>query len=261
MKYARMPVIFAGHGSPMNAVDKTIFGDKLSELRQRIPTPKSILMISAHWQTEGTHLVGNDHPKTIHDFYGFPEKLFKVNYAAPGDPVLAKRVQALISEVKIVKNWGFDHGAWSVLLHLFPNAEVPVLQMSLDERLSMREHFELAQKLKILRDEGVLIVGSGNIVHNLRAIKQMEYPNGTYDWSKSFDDCIASALENRDDSKLTEFGKFWPTEAKLSVPTPEHFLPLIYAFAVTDPEDHLAFPIEGFQLASISMRTALWTPP
>ncbi|RYZ69401.1 MAG: dioxygenase, partial [Proteobacteria bacterium] len=152
------------------------------------------------------------------------------------------------------------HGTWSVLIHLFPEANIPVLQMSLDETLSMRDHFELAQKLKALRDEGVLIVGSGNIVHNLRAIKRIEGDdNGTYDWSKSFDDHIKHALEIRDVTQLTDFEQLWPTEAKLSVPSTEHYIPLIYAYGATDEHDQLSFPIEGFQMASISMRTALWT--
>jgi 4,5-DOPA dioxygenase extradiol len=256
---SRMPVLFVGHGSPMNAVNQTAFGDQLSQLRQKLPMPKSILVISAHWQTAGTQLVGASQPKTIHDFYGFPEKLFNVNYPAPGNPVLAKHVQALIPEVKIVKSWGFDHGTWSVLVHLYPEANIPVLQMSINENLTIQEHFALAQKLKSLRDEGVLIVGSGNIVHNLRAIKLLSDENNeTYDWSKSFDDHIKAALEARDIHQLTEFESLWPVEAKMSVPTMEHYLPLIYAYGVTDSADSLSFPIEGFQMAAISMRTALW---
>jgi 4,5-DOPA dioxygenase extradiol len=256
----KMPVLFAGHGSPMNAVDKTVFGDLLSALGPTLPKPQAILMISAHWQTQGTQLVGSAHPETIHDFYGFPQQLFDVKYAAPGAPVLAKRIQSLIPEVKVVRSWGLDHGAWSVLIHLFPQANIPVLQMSLDENLSLQEHFALAHRLKALRDEGVMIIGSGNIVHNLRAAKWSvgAEPNAAYDWSLGFDQNIKQALEQRDPQKLLEFEKLWPEQAKMAVPTLEHYLPLIYAYGVTDEADALSFPIEGFQLASISMRTALW---
>lgn len=259
MKNQKMPVLFAGHGSPMNAVDKTVFGDQLAELRERLPRPKSILVISAHWQTSGTQLVGSSNPQTIHDFYGFPEQLFNVKYPAPGAPALARRIQLLIPEAKVVRSWGLDHGAWSVLIHLFPEADIPVLQMSLDENLSLHQHFELAQKLKELRQEGVLIIGSGNIVHNLRAAKWFERDkSASYDWSESFDRYIKQALEERNQAKLLEFEKSGGAEAKLAVPTLEHYLPLVYAYGVTDEADILSFPIEGFQMASISMRTALW---
>jgi 4,5-DOPA dioxygenase extradiol len=256
----KMPVLFAGHGSPMNAVEKTVFGDELAELRQRLPTPQAILVISAHWQTDGTQLVGSANPQTIHDFYGFPEHLFKVNYPAPGSPTLAKRIQSLLPQSKITRSWGLDHGAWSILIHLFPNANIPVLQMSLDENLSLAEHYALARSLKVLREEGVLVIGSGNIVHNLRMARwsSSSQDRSTYDWSLAFDNHIKKALEERDYLKLLEFEKEWPEEAQKAVPTLEHYLPLLYSFALTDESDVLSFPIEGFQMAAISMRTALW---
>lgn len=257
MTNKKMPVLFVGHGSPMNALEKNVFGEMLNQLRQNLPKPKSILVISAHWQTEGTQLVGSLQPQTIHDFYGFPQSLFNVKYPAPGSPTLARRIQLLIPEAKVVRSWGFDHGAWSVLIHLYPEADIPVLQMSLDQNLSLQEHYALAQKLKQLREEGVLIIGSGNIVHNLRAIKMFDNA-GAYDWAEAFDQSIKKALEGRDRETLLGFQRLWPQNAKLAVPTLEHYLPLIYAYGVTGDSDLIYFPIEGFQMASISMRTALW---
>jgi 4,5-DOPA dioxygenase extradiol len=253
----RMPVVFAGHGSPMNAIDKTEFGDGFARLGGSLPRPKAILVVSAHWQTSGTQVVNVEKPQTIHDFYGFPEKLFKAEYPAPGAPELANRIRELMPSVKLTKAWGLDHGAWSVLIHLFPKADIPVLQVSLNELFTPIEHYSFAQGLKKLREEGVLILGSGNIVHNLRSVK---WHGGAapYDWSANFDENVKKALEERDVQKLVDYDKAWPQEAALAVPTSEHYLPLLYALAVTDSQDKLSFPIEGYQMASISMRTALW---
>lgn len=253
----RMPVLFVGHGSPMNAIEKNTFGAKLEQLRQELPTPKAILVVSAHWQTDHTQLVGSLRPQTIHDFYGFPLSLSDIQYPAPGAPSLARRIQLLISKAKVTRSWGLDHGAWSVLVHLFPKADVPVLQMSLDQNITMREHYELAQKLRVLRDEGILIVASGNIVHNLRAIRMFDGP-GVYDWAEGFDNNIKKALEDRDLESLLNFYRLWPQQAKMAVPTLEHYVPLLYAFAVSTDSDSLEFPVEGFQMASISMRSVLW---
>lgn len=253
-----MPVIFIGHGSPMNAIDKTQFGDRLFELGPQLPRPKAILMISAHWQTAGVQVVSSDKPQTIHDFYGFPEKLFKTEYPAPGAPELAKRIHELKPEAKLTKSWGLDHGAWSVLMHLFPKADIPVLQLSLNEHFTLIEHYQFAQGLKALRDEGVLIVGSGNIVHNLRAVKWHGDPEDVYPWAQTFDDNIKQALEERNYDKIIGYQQHWPEEAAMAVPTSEHYLPLIYTLAVSDASDQLSFPVEGYQMAAISMRTALW---
>ncbi len=257
MQNKKMPVLFVGHGSPMNAIEKDFFGEKLSELRQKIQRPKSILVISAHWQTNGTELVGASQPQTIHDFYGFPQGLFDIKYPAPGSPTLARRIQLLIPEAKVVRSWGLDHGAWSILTHLFPEADVPVIQMSIDQNLNLKEHLELARKLQVLREEGVLIIGSGNIVHNLRAIKMFD-SSVVYDWAHAFDLNIKKALEARDVESLLGFQKLWPQQAKLSVPTLEHYLPLLYIYGLTGDKEALEFPIEGFQMASISMRSVLW---
>lgn len=253
----RMPVLFAGHGSPMNAIEHTEFGDALNELGGSLPRPRAILVVSAHWQTSGSQVVSVDQPQTIHDFYGFPEKLFKTEYPAPGAPELARRVHELLPSVKLTKAWGLDHGAWSVLIHLFPKADIPVLQLSLNELFTPIEHYSFAQGLKTLRDEGVMIIASGNIVHNLRAVK---WHGGSepYDWSVGFDSAVKAAIVARDVQKLIDFEKTWPEDAVMAVPTPEHYLPLLYAMAVTDAQDTLSFPVEGYQMAAISMTTALW---
>lgn len=253
----RMPVLFAGHGSPMNAIDHTEFGDALLRLGGSLPRPKAILVVSAHWQTSGTQVVSVDNPQTIHDFYGFPEKLFKTQYPAPGAPELAHRIHELMPTVKMTKAWGLDHGAWSVLIHLFPKADIPVLQVSLNELFTPVEHYAFAQGLKRLREEGVMIIASGNIVHNLRAVKWHGDP-APYAWSLNFDTNVKKAIEERDAQKLIDFDKVWPEDAAMAVPTSEHYLPLLYAMAVTDKEDTLSFPVEGYQMAAISMRTALW---
>lgn len=255
---SRMPVLFAGHGSPMNAVEKTEFGDGLHLLGSMLPRPKSILIISAHWQTSGTQVVGSERPQIIHDFYGFPEKLFKFNYPALGSPALASRVQELLPRAEVTEKWGLDHGSWSVLTHLFTKGDIPVVQMSLDENLSLAEHYALAQKLKPLRDEGVLIIGSGNIIHNLRQMRMTDSTSMALPWAVKFDGEIARALEERRHEDLVNFETLWPEEGRLSVPTLEHYIPLLYTAAVTDSEDTLTFPITGYQMAAISMRTALW---
>lgn len=257
MTSAKMPVLFAGHGSPMNAIDRTEFGDALNVLGGSLPRPKAILVISAHWQTSGTQVVSVEKPQTIHDFYGFPEKLFKTEYPAPGAPELAARIHALKPAVKLTRAWGLDHGAWSVLIHLFPKADIPVLQLSLNELFTPVEHYSFAQGLKALREEGVMIIGSGNIVHNLRAVK-WHGDQAPYPWASGFDENIKKALVERDFEKLIDYDKVWPADAAMAVPTSEHYLPLLYAFGATDAQDQISFPVEGYQMAALSMRTALW---
>ena len=256
MKSDKMPVLFIGHGSPMNAVADNSFTRSLNSLGRRLPKPRAILMVSAHWMTKGTWVTAMALPKTIHDFYGFPQELFNVQYPAPGSPELAQEIQTLIHLPQIhldESNWGLDHGTWSVLRHLYPAADIPVLQMSLDLSQPPEYHFQLGQQLQTLRDQGVLIVGSGNIVHNLRRIDWEENAR-PFDWAIEFDESVKGHLENRSFKELK--GSLLSTEAgRLSVPTPEHYYPLLYILGASVNSDVLKFEYESFQNASISMRT------
>lgn len=251
----KMPVVFLGHGSPMNAIEKNDFTQTLNELGEKLPQPKSILMISAHWMTQGSYVTGMAQPKTIHDFYGFPRALFDVQYPAPGYPALAAAVRHQVDEPAIkIDNaeWGLDHGTWSVLRHIYPDAKTPVVQLSLDMSKPASYHFELGQKLQKLREQGVMIMASGNIVHNLREISwQTDAP--AYDWALEFDQIAKNKLLHRDFKYLTN--DFHSTESgRLSVPTPDHYLPLLYVLGAATEKDELIFPYEGMQNASISMR-------
>lgn len=241
----------------MNAIEHNIFAVELEKLAAKIPKPKAILVISAHWQTAGTQVVGVAQPKTIHDFYGFPQALFAVQYPAPGSPDVAARVHQLVPEAQVVSTWGLDHGAWSLLNHLYPKADIPVLQLSMDQRLEPFQHYALAQRLKALREEGVLILGSGNVVHNLRAIQWQGSAKPPV-WAEGFDSYIRQALQSRDMRALIEYEE--NQNAAMAAPTPEHYWPLLYAAAVTDEKDVVSFPVEGLQMGSISMLSALWQP-
>ena len=238
----------------MNALAANSYSQALKNMRGLCPAPKAILTISAHWMTRGTWVTGMEKPRTIHDFAGFPEELFSIQYPAPGSAVLAERiVQALApTSVQIDRDqWGLDHGTWSVLLHIFPEATIPVLQLSLDLSQPPEFHFELGRKLRPLREDGVLIVGSGNIVHNLRKIDWNENAK-PYPWALSFDATIRHALATRD---LSVLFKAWQSteEGRLSTPTPEHYYPLLYTLGAADVDEKMQFEFEGMQHASISM--------
>jgi 4,5-DOPA dioxygenase extradiol len=258
---ARVPVLFIGHGSPLNAIEDNVWSRGFRAIGERLPRPRAVLAVSAHWWTEGSFLTGGDRPRTIHDFGGFPEALYEVQYPAPGSPELAARLAALLSglHVEVREDWGLDHGTWSVMRHLFPAADVPVVQLSLDGRLSSAQHFELARSLGPLRGEGVLVLGSGNVVHNLadamgRASRgELQTP----DWAERFDRETAAALEERDTARLVAA---WPDgrDARRAHPHPDHWFPLLYAYAATDRDDSVCFPIDGFDMGSLSMRAALW---
>jgi 4,5-DOPA dioxygenase extradiol len=257
-----MPALFVGHGSPLNAVSDNRFSRSFAALSKLIPRPRAILAVSAHWYVPGTFVTGGESPRTIHDFYGFPQELYDVEYPAPGDDELARTVAALAGEgPSAVRNdWGLDHGTWSVLRWMFPQADVPVVQLSIDARLSAPEHFALAFRLARLRDEGVLIMGSGNITHNLAdALRRMSLGDeSTPTWSRRFDETVVGCLRARDTERLLAL---WPgtDEGRLAHPTPDHWLPLVYAYAVTDDFDALQFPVEGFDLG-LSMRSVLFGP-
>jgi 4,5-DOPA dioxygenase extradiol len=252
----RMPTIFIGHGSPMNAIQKNDFTENLMKLGQEIDKPISILCISAHWMTEGTWVTNMKHPKTIHDFYGFPQELFDVQYPALGCPELASQIKNAVTKQKIILDdemWGLDHGAWSILRHIYPNADVPVVQLSLYLSKPSSDHFNIGTELRKLREQGVLIVGSGNIVHNLQQI-QWDTHAKTYDWALEFDLWFKQKLENREFNALIQ--EFNQTSAgKLSVPTVEHYLPLLYILGASDEKDQLTWIHEEMQNASISMRS------
>lgn len=256
-----MPALFVGHGSPLNAIQDNEYTRAVQERGRKLPKPKAVLVISAHWMTSGSTMVTHmKFPKTIHDFSGFPKELFQVNYPAPGSPETAERVQKVIGEPSIILDktkWGLDHGAWSVLCHLFPRADVPVVQLSLDMTKNTDFHFELGQKLSILRDEGILILGSGNIVHNLRAIN-WDKKAKPHDWAIEFDEWAKKNIVAKNDSAFLKDATSSMT-GKLSNPTLDHYYPLLYVLGCRENSDKIKFFYEGIQNASISMRSFIFT--
>jgi 4,5-DOPA dioxygenase extradiol len=257
---ARMPVLFVGHGSPMNAVEDNRWSQAFRALGAQLPQPRAILAISAHWFVPGTFLTGSEHPETIHDFGGFPAALSEMQYPAPGDLGLARRAVALLGESRasLRSDWGLDHGTWTVLHHLRPAADCPVVQLSLDRRLPMSAHVEIGRALTPLRDEGVLVFASGNVTHNLRAAMGA-YRTGdttTPSWAERFDADVARALEQRDTAFLAR--ALESEVGRQAHPSPDHYLPLLYAAGAADAGDKLSFPITGFDAGSLSMRAALF---
>jgi 4,5-DOPA dioxygenase extradiol len=249
----KMPVLFIGHGSPMNAIEDNEFSEAWIELGKTLPKPKAIICISAHWQTIDTQVTAMEWPKTIHDFQGFPRELFEMEYKAPGAPALANIARQTIHKAQLSLNfdWGLDHGAWSVLCRLFPDAKVPVIQLSMDKTKGPLYHYELSKELYALRNKGVLIIGSGNIVHNLRT---MVWKDKAYDWAVEFDEKIKQSILAGDHKTIIDYTKLGQA-AELAVPTNEHFLPLLYALALKDENDEIAFFTEKVTLGSMSMRS------
>lgn len=252
-----MPALFVGHGSPMNALSNNSWTKTLNKLSDILPRPKAILAISAHWETEVTEVLTVKKPKTIHDFYGFPDQLFQVQYPAPGDLELAHMLSQRLGFHENT-NWGLDHGTWSVLTHMYPKADIPVVQLSLSRKLYLNQHFELGQKLSFLRDEGVMILGSGNIVHNLRMLNWQEEAAKPHDWALGFDQKIKTALMEGNVETLTSYKGITEEEWKLSVPTPEHYLPLLYVAGAAKSGEEPRFPFEGFSMAALSMRCVVY---
>jgi 4,5-DOPA dioxygenase extradiol len=250
-----MPVLFIGHGSPENAVENNEFTKEWESISKKISHPKAILVISAHWLTEGSAVLSVEKPRTIHDFYGFPDELYVVEYKANGAVDLAKRIQKLVKSVKVNLDteWGLDHGAWSILMHMYPKADVPVLQLSLDYTLSLEKQYEIGKELSVLRSEGVLIIGSGNIVHNLRLL---DFEGNTFEWAIGFDKYVKNALEKRDDEAIIHYDK--SEYAKLAHPTDDHFLPLLYILGAADKNEKPKFYCEGIVYGSISMRCVVF---
>ena len=252
----RLPALFVGHGNPMNAIDDNVYSRAWAELGSRLPKPQAILCVSAHWMTQGGSLahVGR-RPKTIHDFGGFPRALYQSQYPAPGAPDVAAATIELVRSTHLQpdEEWGLDHGAWSVLIRMFPDADVPVFQLSLDLGRAPAAHLDLARELKPLRERDVLIIGSGNIVHNLGALN----PGGApYDWAQRFDESMKTRIGARDAAGVAE-ALDGSRLARLAHPTPEHFLPALYPLGVADAKDELSFFSESFDLGSISMRSFL----
>jgi 4,5-DOPA dioxygenase extradiol len=256
----RMPALFVGHGSPMNAIEDNRWSRALRELARLLPRPRSVLAISAHWFVEGTRITGHPRPPTIHDFGGFPRVLHDMEYPAPGDPALAERVRSLLGEDRVAldEGRGLDHGVWSVLIHLFPQADVPVVQVSLDERLTPREHYHLARPLRSLRDEGVLLLASGNVTHNLGYAmrRHAQGDDSTPDWAARFDEAVKRACAERDGDALASLLE--SEDGRMAHPGPDHYLPLLYAAATADERDETSFPIEGFDWGSLSMRSVVF---
>ncbi|MDR3498226.1 MAG: 4,5-DOPA dioxygenase extradiol [Parvibaculum sp.] len=249
-----LPTIFFGHGNPMNAVTRNNYTEAWRLIGSQAPRPKAILSISAHWYVPETGVTVSTAPRTIHDFGGFPPELYKVQYPAPGDPALARRVQQLLAPVDVTldTSWGFDHGTWSVLRHVYPAADIPVVQLSINETEPASFHFEIGKKLAPLREEGVLIAGSGNLVHNLHAYAWGRHPRDPYDWAVRFENAAKDFMRTGDYKPLINYDLLGK-DAALSIPTPDHYLPLLYVLAARQSNENIQFPVEGVDGGSISM--------
>lgn len=249
-----MPAIFFGHGNPMNALLDNSYTQGWQRVGQQTTKPRAILSISAHWFVPETGVTVSTAPRTIHDFGGFSGELYRVQYPAPGDPDLARRVQQMLAPVAVAldNSWGLDHGTWSVLRHVYPAADVPVVQLSIDETQPAEFHFEIGRKLAPLRDEGILIVGSGNLVHNLHAYAWGRHTRDPYEWAVRFESEAKEMMLAGEYKPLITYERLGP-EAILSIPTPDHYLPLLYVLATRQQRESISFPVEGVDGGSISM--------
>lgn len=252
----KMPVLFLGHGSPMNAIEENEFVAGFRKTGKELPKPKAILVISAHWETRGTYVTAMQSPRTIHDFGGFPKALFEVQYPAPGSPELAVETRDAIkkTEVRLDHSWGLDHGAWSVVKHLYPHADIPVIQMSIDHFQTPHYHYDLAKELASLRKKGVLIIGSGNMVHNLRMVAwdKLNTPDYAFDWALEASNKMKTFIVNGDHQQLINFsaqGKPF----QLAIPTPEHFLPLLYSLALKEENESISLFNDKAVAGSLTM--------
>ena len=249
-----LPAIFFGHGNPMNALAQNDYTRAWANIGNTIPRPKAILSISAHWYIPGAAVTVSTAPRTIHDFGGFPRPLYEVQYPAPGDPELARRVQQLLEPIPVALDdrWGLDHGTWSVLCHAYPQADIPIVQLSIDESQAAAFHYDIGRRLAPLRDDGVLIVGSGNIVHNLHAYAWGQYPAKPYDWATSFEQRARDLLVSGKHEPLIRYEALG-RDAQLSAPTPDHYLPLLYVLGASASGEPVSFPAEGIDGGSVSM--------
>ncbi|MDB5231242.1 MAG: dioxygenase extradiol [Chitinophagaceae bacterium] len=237
-----MPVLFIGHGSPMNGIEDNEFSRRWTDIAKQIPVPAAVLVVSAHWLTNGTHITAMDFPKTIHDFGGFPQELFDVQYPAPGSPKIAAETAKLFTStpIELSHDWGLDHGAWTIIRHMYPDADVPVLQLSIDYTKPPQYHYELVKEIYALRKKGVLVIGSGNMVHNLRMVDWSMINGGGYDWTLELNEKFKQLIVNKNHQSLIDY-KALGKEAQLAIPTPEHYLPLLYSLGLQKEKDEISF--------------------
>ena len=247
--------MFFGHGNPMNALLRNAYTEAWSTQGTRLPRPKAILCVSAHWYIQDAAVTVSTTPRTIHDFGGFPRELYQVQYPAPGDPDLANRVQQLLAPLPVRRDerWGLDHGTWAVLCHVYPKADIPIVQLSIDETQPPSFHYEIGKRLALLREEGILITGSGNVVHNLHAYAWGRHAQVPYDWTISFEKRIRELLLAGQHNPLVNYENELGNEAVLAVPTPDHYLPLLYVIGTRTASEPVTFPVEGVDGGSISM--------
>lgn len=249
-----MPAVFLGHGNPMNALSKNAYTDGWASIGRSIPRPRAVLAVSAHWYIPDCAVTANPMPGTIHDFGGFPQELYQIEYPAPGSPALARRVKELLAPVSagLDESRGLDHGTWSVLTRVFPKADIPVVQLSIDERQPPQFHYEMGIRLAPLRDEGVLVIGSGNLVHNLHAYAWGRHEAQPFDWAVRFEKQVQDLLLRSDDTQIVNYESLGQ-DALLSVPTPDHYLPLLYVLGLRRGRDGISFPVNGVDGGSVSM--------
>lgn len=259
-KTEKMPVLFLGHGSPMNAIEENEFVSGFRKLGQKLPKPNAILCISAHWETKGTFVTAMQNPKTIHDFGGFPEALYKVNYPAPGSPQLAEETQRIVTKthVELDHAWGLDHGCWSVVKHLYPNADIPIIQMSLDYNQNPQYHYDLASQLSSLRTKGILIIGSGNMVHNLGLVawNKLNEPNYGFEWAIEANEKMKKFILEDNHRALIQY-KDQGKEFALAIPTAEHYLPLLYTIGLKESSDKVSLFNDKLLGGSLTMTSVV----
>jgi 4,5-DOPA dioxygenase extradiol len=250
-----MPALFVGHGNPMNALERNVYTDAWRALGTSLPRPRAILCVSAHWYVRTSMVTAMTTPRTIHDFGGFPPELFAVRYGAPGSPALAEEIRHLLAplDIGLDQDWGLDHGTWSVLVHLFPQADVPVVQLSIDRAQPASFHYRLGAALAPLSEDGVLILGSGNVVHNLETYAWGGHPSDAFDWALRFDDRVRRLLDDGDHDPLVNYEQMGP-DARLAAPTPDHFLPLLYVIGAGQGRP-VSYPVQGIEGGSLSMLT------
>lgn len=253
----KMPLLFIGHGNPMYAIEENEFSPKWKKLGNELPKPEAVLCISAHWETEGSYVTSMEKPKTIHDFYGFPKELFDVEYPAEGSPALAELTRGIIKSTTIISDtdWGLDHGYWSVMKHVFPKADIPIVQLSIALNKSPQWHYELGKELSSLRNKGVLIIGSGNIVHNLR-MADWRNKNNAYDWAEEINDILKNLILEENHKELVNY-KSLGSRANLAIPTLEHYLPLLYTLSMKEKNEQIKFFNDKIVMGSLSMTSVM----